>query len=101
MLDAVFSVLSGSAASDLEAAVLCLKIITAVSAAICLIATFAKISARLRKKPALSGGVLFLAYAALIISLAVTVLAGRLAEKARDVPVFVPVETEEIGRAHV
>ena len=52
--------------------------ITAILAAICLISTIAKISAKRKKKGSVSGFVLFLSYAAAAASLAVTLYTGTL-----------------------
>ena len=95
MLDAALSLLSGSAVSGLEAALLCLKIITAIFAVICLITTISKIAARRKKKAAVSGGVLFLSYLALAVSLVVTLLAGALVAKKRGASV--PATLDELS----
>lgn len=93
MLDAALSSLSGL---DFETGLICLKVITAILAAICLISTIAKISAKGKKKGSVSGFVLFLSYAAAAASLAVTLYTGTLVMPEKDAEVFLPLQTEPV-----
>ena len=96
MLDAALSFLTGSAGSGAQTGLIYLKVITAILAAVCLIATILRISAKRRKKAALSGFVLTLSYLALAAAVALTVFTGSLAEPEADVEVFLPVQTEPV-----
>ena len=93
MFDAALSSLSGL---DFETGLICLKVITAILAAICLISTIAKISAKGKKKGSVSGFVLFLSYAAAAASLAVTLYTGTLVMPEKDAEVFLPLQTEPV-----
>ena len=94
MLDAAVSFLSGSAGTGPETGLMILKIITAILAAVSLIATVLKISAGRKKKAAISGFVLFLCYFATAAALAMTLFTGTLVEPEADVEVFFPIQME-------
>ena len=80
MLDAALSVFGFSADSGLEIGLLCFIIITAIFLVLCLITTVLKITGKRKQKPTVSGGVVFLSYFALILSLSLTVFTGILAQ---------------------
>ena len=91
MLDAALSFFSGL---DFETGLFLLKVITAVLGAVCLIATISRISAKRKKKAAVSGFVVFLSYVALAASLAVTLYTDTLDAPVADVEVFLPIVAE-------
>lgn len=96
MLDAALSFLSGTAGFGPQTGLIVLKAITAILAAVCLIATILKISAKRKKKASVSGVVLLLSYFALAAALSITVFTGSLVEQEEDVEVFLPVQTEPV-----
>ena len=101
MLDAALSVFGFSANSGLEIGLLCFIIITAIFLVLCLITTVLKITGKRKRKSTVSGGVVFLSYFALILSLALTVFTGFLAREQEDVTAFVPFETKPTWELNV
>ena len=97
MIDAALSLLAVSSLPELEIALTVLKVITAVLTAVCLLTLILKLAGGRKKRGGISGGVVFLSIFALLLSLAITLLAGYLVKAQKeDIPAFVPVETTPV-----